>query len=140
MDDFTNPPFAEPAPPFAAGLTTPTEYVVELTRSVVANDFVVEAIQRPRNPARDPLILRGRLLRPSHEVFPRWREAFQRRGYTPLLHPADVEGQVELQVMPGVIRAQPSNPWINLGLFVVTVLSTLFVGALYSPNMDLDPR
>lgn len=33
---------------------------------------------------------------------------------------------------PGVIEAEPSNPLINLALFVVTVLSVILAGALYA--------
>lgn len=84
------------------------------------------------------LELHGRLLRPSAEVFPRWLAGFNRRGFTPFLRqdesaPVTGGGQnVVLQVLTGVVPHTQIKSWINLALFVVTVLSTLAVGALYS--------
>ena len=37
-------------------------------------------------------------------------------------------------LIPGVIAPKPSNPWVNLLLFVLTVFSVIFAGALYGYN------
>lgn len=109
----------------------PVEYLIELTAQITAGDLAILAVRRPQNPAAEPLTVRGRLLRPSEEVYEKWLEAFKARGYTPLLRRApDDSGDVILQVVPGVVRPTPSNPWINLVLFLATLISTLWVGAL----------
>jgi membrane-associated protease RseP (regulator of RpoE activity) len=94
------------------------------------------------NPKRDGvLVLRGLLLRPSHEVFAGWVAALRPEGYTPLLrHDGETEPRrVVLHVMEGVPAKAHPRVWINAVLFGLTVLSTLLVGSLYAPasaNLD----
>jgi membrane-associated protease RseP (regulator of RpoE activity) len=123
-----------------------SELMIAMARQIVDGDLAIDTIQTPRNPLHDPLVLRGVLRRPSHQVFNRWLAAFNRQGYTPFLAPDGQRGQkgavgdaVILEVVPGTVPRTPSNPMINLVLFVVTVISTLLVGALYG-DLDLDPR
>ena len=109
-------------------------------RSIIEPDLLIESIQAPREPEKQGVLLvRGRLLRPSHEVFPRWREALARLGYTPTLRSAAEEGDVAsahyddvyVRILQGVVHPGRSRAWINAVLFVLTVVSTLFVGSLY---------
>jgi membrane-associated protease RseP (regulator of RpoE activity) len=104
-------------------------------QALVEGDLAVESVEVPREGERDGvLVLRGRLLRPSHEVFARWLVAFNAAGYTPMLRPgatADL-ADVVLRVFAGVAKRGRSRVWINVVLFVLTVISTLFVGSLYS--------
>ncbi len=121
----------------------PVDYLIALTRQITGQDLEILAIQRPGNPAREPLVVRGRLLRSSQEVYERWLAEFKRRGYTPMLRWApDGSGDVLLQVVPGVVRAAPSDPRINAVLFAITLLSTLWVGAInhLEPAGGLFPR
>jgi membrane-associated protease RseP (regulator of RpoE activity) len=106
---------------------------LETTRAVVDGDLSVESVEIPRQPRlQGVLILRGRLQRPSHQVFPRWLERLNREGYTPLLRPEGSDsGQVALHIMPFVAPRTRPRIWINLLLFLVTLASTLFVGAAY---------
>lgn len=114
--------------------------------SIVGEDVAVESVNIPEQPNPFALELRGRLLRPSAQVFSRWLAEFNRRGFTPFLRrdeEAVSDGSWEpvvLQVMSGVFKQTASDPRINLLLFVLTVLSTLFVGALYGAEMDVDPN
>ena len=78
--------------------------------------------------------MHGRLLRPSHEVFPRWHAELNQRGYTPMLQPdpkANDDKQVMLRIIAGVASKNPARVWVNVLLFVLTVISTLFAGMLY---------
>jgi membrane-associated protease RseP (regulator of RpoE activity) len=119
------------------------EAMALVARQVVGDDLAVESVQIPHNPLRDPVVLRGLLRRPSAEVFGRWLADFNRRGYTPLLRQdahslrGDAGDAVLLEVMAGAVPRTPSRAWINLLLFVLTVISTLFVGALYG-ELDVD--
>ncbi len=81
------------------------------------------------------LVLRGRLLRPSHEVFAGWVTKLRPLGYTPLLRRdgEDDPQRVVLHVMAGVPPKAHPRVWINILLFLLTILSTLFVGSLYGP-------
>jgi membrane-associated protease RseP (regulator of RpoE activity) len=141
-------------PSFPPTWTTPSQETIQQTqaeamaltaRQVIGSDLAIESIQIPRNPRSEPLVLRGLLQRPSVEVFGRWLADFNQRGYTPLLRPdaqshqRDAAGKpVVVEVMPGAVPRTPSRVWVNLLLFVLTVISTLFVGALYG-DLAIDP-
>jgi len=124
--------------------------VARTALGIVGQDMAVESIRTPDKsldkPVEESLEVRGRLLRPSAEIFTRWLAEFNSRGFTPFLRRdesvgATLGGQnVVLQVLAGVVPRTRSNPWINLALFVVTVLSTLFVGVLYGVDVQLDPN
>ncbi|MBI3958489.1 MAG: site-2 protease family protein [Chloroflexi bacterium] len=119
--------------------------IAKTALGIVGQDMAVESIRTPDKPAPEGLEVRGRLLRPSAEVFSRWLAEFNRRGFTPFLRQDEQTGSVGgqnvvLQVLAGVVPRSRSNPLINLLLFVVTVLSTLFVGVLYGVDVGLDPN
>jgi membrane-associated protease RseP (regulator of RpoE activity) len=113
-------------------------------RQIVQPDLAIESVQVPLDPAREgALVIRGRLLRPSHEVFAGWVNALRPLGYTPLLRQDEPEpgrpaqpDQVALHIMVGVPPKAHPRVWINALLFVLTVISTLFVGSLQNPNVD----
>lgn len=103
-------------------------------REITAGDLAVDSIQVPHKPKQDGVVIvRGRLLRPSDQVFSRWQAEFYQRGYTPLLRHADdgAPGEIKLQIYAGVAPKARPRAWINGLLFVLTLISTLFVGALY---------
>jgi len=111
--------------------------LADQVRALVANDLAVESVQVARDQAREGVVVvRGRLLRPSHEVFPHWLVEFNRRGYTPVLRPepSGAEAQVILHVVAGVAPRSESRVWVNVLLFVLTVISTLFAGMGYGDN------
>lgn len=124
--------------------------VAKTALGIVGQDMAVESIRRPEAPEQEnfpeSLEVRGRLLRPSADVFSRWLTEFNKNGFTPFLRrdesaaTAGTGKSVVLQVLEGVVPRTQSNPWINLVLFVVTVLSTLFVGVLYGVDVPLDPN
>lgn len=80
---------------------------------------------------------RGRLMIPADEAYDRLEPAFAREGTT-LLFREEGGDHVVLGVS-GRIQPRPSNPWTNLALFLLTLLSVLFAGALYAydgPNIE----
>ncbi len=119
-------------------LTTEANALAAEIGELIAPDMLVESTQLPREQSTlGVVVFRGRLLRPSHEVFPRWLSELKSRGYTPLLRPmpggdADL---VTLRIMAGIAPEAHPRQWINGLLFALTVLSTLFVGSMYSPNL-----
>jgi membrane-associated protease RseP (regulator of RpoE activity) len=81
----------------------------------------------------------GQLLRDADSAFATLRERFQPLGYTPLLQ-RQGDGEVVI-AQQGVITAQPTRLWINVVLFVATVLATLLTGAaneIAQTGMTLD--
>ena len=74
----------------------------------------------------------GRLYGDSMEAYDQLAAAFQPLDFTPLFRKsADSAAPHEILAAPGVIRPNPSNPLINLLMFVLTVLAMLLTGALY---------
>jgi membrane-associated protease RseP (regulator of RpoE activity) len=107
--------------------------IVTKARTLVAADLAIESVQVQLDNQHDGVIvLRGKLRLPSHQVFPSWLKQFNDLGYTPILRPDPaVANGVSLHIIPGAARKRPARAWINLVLFLVTLLSTLFVGWLY---------
>ena len=109
------------------------------TRRVVEIDMEVHSVQTPRSPDAG-IEIRGRLRRPSHEVFGNWREAFRRMKLLPFLLPdraGPLPGAVLLRLVDAPPDPRPGNPAINLALFVLTILTTFLVGSLYSPDVRI---
>lgn len=78
---------------------------------------------------REPYVLRarGRLLLDSTEAYDRLAESLRPLNLTPLFR---MEGDKHVVILSrGVFAARPSNVWINVALFGLTLLSVLFVGA-----------
>lgn len=75
---------------------------------------------------RDALVFRGMPLSPVDDAFGLMRERLGRMGFVPMI--SRWGNACEVRVVAGT-SAAPSNPLVNLLLFVLTVASTLFVGA-----------
>lgn len=75
---------------------------------------------------RDALVFRGTPRPPLDETFGLMRDRLGRMGLVPMISRRG--GGYEVRVVPEA-HSTPSNPLINLLLFVLTVGSTLFVGA-----------
>jgi membrane-associated protease RseP (regulator of RpoE activity) len=119
-------------------LTTEANALADEINELIAPDMLVESTQIPREQSTSGVVVfRGRLLRPSHEVFPRWLSELNSRGYTPLLRPipGGDPNFVALRIMAGIAPEAHPRQWINGLLFALTVLSTLFVGSMYSPDL-----
>lgn len=102
------------------------ETTVRALRSELQDQFSVESITFPVN-AEQPVRFGGRLLNAANQAFPIIRSRFQRLGYTSILRRSGDEDVVF--AMPGVVTPQPARPWVNVALFLLTLLTTLFVGA-----------
>ncbi len=72
---------------------------------------------------------RGELRGESQIAYEQLAEALRPYEITPLFR--EEEGRHVVILVEGINHAAPSNPWINVILFVLTLLSVLFAGALY---------
>lgn len=96
----------------------------------VTDLFSVDQLQVPQEAPAGTVIFLGQLLISDSEVaYERIAERWQPYDYTPMLRYHN--NQVALVANPGVVTPKPSNPWVNLGLGILTVISILFTGALY---------
>jgi membrane-associated protease RseP (regulator of RpoE activity) len=100
--------------------------------------FAVESWHLPPQAEKTPgkIIYRGRLLWADSELaYQTLAERWLPLEYTPLLQfgPGD---QLDLVAQPGLVYPKPSNPWINLVLFIITLLSVLLVGSF---NEGINP-
>ncbi|HSM58769.1 MAG TPA: site-2 protease family protein [Candidatus Sulfomarinibacteraceae bacterium] len=75
---------------------------------------------------------RGYFICDPADCFDELRSRFERHGFTPMVRPA--EQGVALVAVPTVFDPPPSRAIINLILFLVTVGTTLFAGALSEPE------
>jgi membrane-associated protease RseP (regulator of RpoE activity) len=73
---------------------------------------------------------RGQLYGESESAYDQLAESLKPHKVTPLFRKA--EGQHVVLLVDGVVTPQPSNPWVNLILFIITLLSVLLAGATYS--------
>lgn len=99
-------------------------------RAEIEDVFRVESLSVPPKEAQGTVIFHGTLrIADSEKVYDTIAERWRRLEYTPMLRHGD-GGLVELVANPGVIRPKPSNPYINLALFIITVISVLAVAVL----------
>ena len=116
-------------------LNSALQQISDEVRAISGDDLAVDFVEFPREPKTEGTVaLRGRLQKPSAEVFPRWLRELNGRGYTPTLtHDPDgtTDQHVVLRVIRGIAPKSVQNPVVNLVLFTVTLISTLFTGAQY---------
>jgi membrane-associated protease RseP (regulator of RpoE activity) len=101
---------------------------VAALREQMAGIFEVDSYTLDR-PAKGFIEFRGRFLFDVTDSFDRLHRNFETAGFTPQIR-EDEGGGIILTVMPIVFDPKPSNWTINLVLFIATVLSTLFIGAM----------
>ncbi len=73
---------------------------------------------------------RGQILGDTAAAYDRLAEALRPYEMTPLFR--FFGKQHEVLVLQGVLRPKPSNPWVNLVMFLLTVGSVFFAGVLYA--------
>jgi len=139
--DYRN--FLRKTMPFQPLDVADAQQLVESTCLLIGDDMQILSTEMPRDQERaGSVVIRGRLLRPSHEVFPRWLKALNEQGYTPILRydPAWTDeteqvGQddiVALHIVSGTAPKSEDRPLINLILFLLTLVSTFLAGSINS--------
>lgn len=107
--------------------------LTDKARKIVRPELQVDSIEVPLDARKHgAIILHGRLLVHEADFFTRWLGDFKEIGYTPVLRRDEKQDElVALYVMSGVPRRAMPRVWLNVLLFVLTFISTLFVGSLY---------
>jgi hypothetical protein len=73
---------------------------------------------------------RGRLKMDSQEAYAKLEPEFHKRNFTPLFRLED--DRHVILAASGVVRPRQTNPWINIGLMVLTLISMFYTGASYA--------
>lgn len=103
-------------------------------REAVARVMNIEDVTTGGSSEEFSVRFRGRLMIESQEAYEMLEPVFRAEGQTLVFRP---EGRRHAVIgMQGVIDSEPSNPWINLGLFILTLMSVIFAGAVFA-NVDL---
>ena len=105
-------------------------------REAVSDVFELDDITRgsyfggPRQFAQQGkmLRLRGRLMLAAGEAYKIIGPRFKVLEHTALFRRED--GADVIYAVPGVVRPAPSKQWVNAALFILTVISVLFTGAV----------
>lgn len=71
----------------------------------------------------------GKLLLDSQQAFEKLSKNLKSMDVTPLFRME--EDQETIVLLKGVVKPRPSNPWINLILFILTALSIIFAGTFF---------
>lgn len=102
--------------------------ITETLRSAAAQVMVIEDTTLGA-PEQFAVRFRGRLVIDSQEAYARVAQGFGALGYTALFRKDGTRDAV--LAVRGKIIPRPSNAWINLLMFALTVLSALFAGSWY---------
>lgn len=107
--------------------------VAQILSQEIGDLFAVQDYTTDR-PAPGHIRFRGVFLCDLAQDFDRLRARFERRGFTPLVR--DFQGETILIAQPGVYT-RPQERWgwvVNAVMFVATIGTTLFAGALGDPG------
>lgn len=112
---------------------SPLQRTAEEIERAVADVFTIHDVTLGVPEQRDAIRLRGHLQVPSHQAYTQIADRLRKMDYTAVLR-QDPEADLDvLLAVPGVMPQESgTRPWVNILLFVVTILSTLFVGATWS--------
>ena len=72
---------------------------------------------------------RGKLLIDSQDAYQKLSNDLEQLDVTPLFRIE--EGREVIVLLKGVVKPKPSNPWINLILFLLTGISVVFAGTIF---------
>jgi membrane-associated protease RseP (regulator of RpoE activity) len=102
-----------------------TEFLSLLVRRVMRIDSTTWGTPEQKFLVR----FQGELCIDSEKAYDQLAESLRPQNVTPLFRIED--GRHTIHLLEGVIDPKPSNPFVNLVLFILTVFSVLLAGALY---------
>ncbi|MGD8967860.1 MAG: site-2 protease family protein [Anaerolineae bacterium] len=122
-----------------AATTFTEQTMIERLRRPVSRYMAIEGYEIVRSPDA-VIVFRGRIGSDTEAAFDGISEAFERQGYTARLHHWE-DDKHEVFAIQGVQEGGASRPWLNLVLFLGTVLTVLYIGAqkaLLDADMTID--
>ncbi len=113
--------------PYAQSITPASQPDPYLT--LVKQVFRIEEVTWGNEKQNFLLRYRGKLLIESQDAYAQLSKGLQSLDITPLFR---LEGGNDtIILLKGIVKPKPSNPWINLVLFILTGLSVVFAGSLF---------
>ena len=117
----------------------PEPLAVDKLRAALRLLMHIEEVRVLTNEQKPPVQFAGRLVEGDQDaIFEEIVQRFAGLGYTPLLTKAEDEHR--LQALPAVADNKTGKPWVNILLFVLTLLSTLFIGAFHENVIPTRPQ
>jgi len=108
----------------------PEPLAVDQLRAALRSLMDIEAVRVLTNEQKPPVQFAGHLVAGDQDaIFEEIVQRFTALGYTPVLTKA--EDEHHLQAIPAVADNKTGKPWVNILLFVLTLLSTLYIGAFH---------
>jgi membrane-associated protease RseP (regulator of RpoE activity) len=103
---------------------------LEILTNLVSQYLKIEDITAGDEKQRYLARYRGQLYGDSAQAYDALAQRLKPYDITPLFR--QDKGQAVIFLTQGTINPKPSNQWVNIGLFIATVFSVLYAGALYS--------
>lgn len=104
-------------------------------RNSLSDLMDIEGVKVLRPGAEPVFVFYGRLYDDPDSAFERLMERFTSLGYTPLL--SREKGKYQVVAVRWVIHSQAPRPWVNLLLFLATLLTVMMAGAAPQAGNDL---
>ncbi|GAB4499611.1 MAG: site-2 protease family protein [Anaerolineales bacterium] len=120
------PPFDTPD---EAGQTTDIQPILT---QIVARVFEIEQITWATQKEKHLVRFVGHLRMDSQQAYDQLAAQLKPHRVVPLFR--EENGQQVIVLLNGTLETKPTNPWINLILFLITLASTVFVGYTYDGN------
>jgi membrane-associated protease RseP (regulator of RpoE activity) len=110
---------------------------IEILNQTVGRMMHIEDITTG-DPDKNYLVrYRGQIIGDTADAYDNLASQLKPYQITPLFRKENEQQAILL--IPGVIETKRSNPWVNLVMFLVTVLSVIFAGAIYTADIA-DPQ
>jgi hypothetical protein len=112
------------------GSVYPENNLHEVYTSIVRRVFRIDDTTHGTSKQDFLIRYRGKLIIDSEVAYDKLEKAFLDHEITPLFR--YIDGKQTIFLKKGVIRPKPSRIWVNIVLFLLTVISMLYVGTMYS--------
>lgn len=101
---------------------------LRVIRETVAEVLQIESVDESKMEAKGGVAFRGWLQVEAKEAYEELAPFFRQQGMTLFLR--ESEGKHLVQAVPGTIDPEPSNPAVNVVMFILTLISVVISGAL----------
>lgn len=113
--------------PYTESFTPPSQHDPYLP--IIKQVFGIEEVTWGSEKQNFLVRYRGNLLTESQEAYAQLSNGLRSLDVTPLFRME--EGSETIILLKGIVKPRPSNPWINLILFILTGISVVFAGSFF---------
>lgn len=113
------------------------EIVTERYTPIIAKYLWIDDVTTGQEKDHYLVRYRGRLKFESNQAYDKLAADLKAENLTPLFRKE--QDRAAIFLISGVINARPSNPWINLAFFLLTLFSMMFAGTLFAYDGPMQP-